>query len=62
MKEVKGNVQSISYEVDCPSCGETSYSDVNSDEWASLEWGDGYPYGVLECGNCSEEYHVTINH
>jgi len=59
MKKQKGIIQDISYQVDCPHCNETSYSDVNSG-WDSLEYGDGYPSGELKCDECSKSFYLTI--
>lgn len=56
MKEAIGTVNT-SYEVDCLHCGETSYSDVSiSDGWEDLEYGDGLPSGVLNCGECRKDF------
>jgi len=60
MKEAIGEQQSVEYQVDCPYCGETSYSDVCSEEWRKLEWGDGTPYGTLECSDCDKEFNISI--
>jgi len=50
----------ISYEVNCPYCSETSYSDICHKDWDELEWGDGTPYGVLKCDECDNEFEVSI--
>lgn len=57
--EANGTVN-ISYEVDCPHCGETQYSDVDYAQWVNLEYGDGHPHGVLECNDCGEHFYVNI--
>jgi len=56
MKEAIGTVD-ISYQVDCPYCDETNYSDGS---WDNLEYGDGLPHGVLKCYECNNEFQVTI--
>lgn len=58
MKKAIGEQQDISYQVDCPHCGETSYSDMG--DWSDLEHGDGTPHGVLECSDCGEEFEMSI--
>jgi len=50
----------ISYQVDCPNCSETTYSDIDHEQWSKLEYGDGYPHGTLKCNECGEEFYVTI--
>jgi len=60
MKQAVGIVQEISWQVDCPECGETSYSDIDPDGWGKLEYGDGHPYGELKCSSCLESFYVTI--
>lgn len=59
MEKVIGEVH-ISYSVECPSCDETSYSDVHHEDWEDLEYGDGYPHGVLKCDNCDHEFYINI--
>ena len=59
MKSATGTV-SISYQVDCPYCGETNYSDSSYAQWVNLEWGDGHPHGMLKCDDCKEEFQMDI--
>ena len=61
MEEAKGIIQEISYQVDCPHCNETSYSDIHTDDWDKLEHGDGYPYGELQCSTCDKSFYVSID-
>lgn len=56
MKKAIGTVD-ISYQVDCPHCDGTNYSDSS---WDNLEYGDGLPHGVLECDFCKKEFEVEI--
>ncbi len=61
MKESLGVVQDISYQADCPYCEETTYSDIHREEWENeLEYGDGHPYGVLNCPSCQEDFELSI--
>ncbi len=59
MKKAIGEFH-VTYSVECPHCGETNYSNLDYDNWQKLEWGDGYPYGTLECSECEEEFNVEI--
>jgi len=60
MEKSVGTVN-ISYQVDCPYCGETNYSDVQRySGWEDLEYGDGLPHGILNCGDCKQDFEVEI--
>ena len=61
MKTSKNNSIHYSYSCDCPHCGETTYSDVDFDEWQELEYGDGYPYGSIKCPDCGKDFYIDIN-
>lgn len=50
----------ISYQVDCPHCGETNYSDADYKQWVNLEWGDGHPHGNICCIECDKEFYLEI--
>jgi len=60
MKKAYGTTN-ISYQADCPHCGETTYSDIDIDAWKNnLEFGDGTPYGSMPCPDCKEIFYLEI--
>lgn len=60
MKIAEGQTR-ITYQVDCPNCRETTFSNSDYEHWHKhLEFGDGKPYGEMPCPDCKEVFEISI--